>query len=121
MGEGSASPLVSMTMRPKWRAPRRAAVGDEAMQRHLKVRAYIAAQAAVAGGAQCCRLKLAFNSVIDAGFAEFVDDHCGAGASGVERKCRTSVVFPAPRNPVTTLTGMRAPRSRLEPAPERAS
>jgi hypothetical protein len=37
--------------------------------------------------------------------------------SGVDRKCRTRVVFPAPRNPVTTVTGIRAPRSRLSRRP----
>src|SRR6516164_8131573 len=35
----------------------------------------------------------------------------------VARKRRTSVVFPAPRNPVTMVTGMRAPRARLSLRP----
>ena len=33
--------------------------------------------------------------------------------SGVSRNRRTSVVFPAPRNPVTIVTGSRDPRSRF--------
>src|SRR5262249_50073583 len=33
--------------------------------------------------------------------------------SGVDRKRRTRVVLPAPRKPVTTVTGMRAPRARF--------
>ena len=33
--------------------------------------------------------------------------------SGVSRNRRTSVVLPAPRNPVTMVTGIRAPRSRF--------
>ena len=37
--------------------------------------------------------------------------------SGVARKRRTSVVLPAPRKPVTTVTGMRAPRARLSRRP----
>ncbi len=37
--------------------------------------------------------------------------------SGDLRKRRISVVFPAPRNPVTTVTGTRAPRSRLSLRP----
>ena len=36
---------------------------------------------------------------------------------GVARKRRTSVVFPAPRKPVTTVTGIRAPRSRFARRP----
>src|SRR3984893_12243516 len=39
--------------------------------------------------------------------------------SGVLRKRCTSVVFPAPRNPVTMVTGMRAPRARLSLRPNR--
>ncbi len=39
--------------------------------------------------------------------------------SGVARKRRTSVVLPAPRKPVTTVTGMRAPRARLSLRPNR--
>ncbi len=33
--------------------------------------------------------------------------------SGVVRKLRISVVFPAPRKPVTIVTGIFAPRSRF--------
>src|SRR5215510_2908998 len=36
-----------------------------------------------------------------------------ARPSGVARKRRTSVVLPAPRKPVTIVTGMRAPRARF--------
>src|SRR5262249_46628208 len=39
--------------------------------------------------------------------------------SGVSRKCFTSVVLPAPRKPVTTVTGIRAPRSRFCRRPKR--
>ena len=51
--------------------------------------------------------------VVDADRAELVDHDRGAVASGVVRKSRTSVVLPAPRNPVTTVTGsaLRAPAS----------
>ena len=45
---GSASPLVSMTMRAEMRNDAALAVGDEAVQRHLQVGAHVAAQAAVA-------------------------------------------------------------------------
>src|SRR6516164_2335615 len=37
--------------------------------------------------------------------------------SGETRKRRIKVVLPAPRKPVTTVTGMRAPRSRLSRRP----
>ena len=37
--------------------------------------------------------------------------------SGVPRNRRSSVVLPAPRKPVTTVTGMRGPRSRLSRRP----
>jgi hypothetical protein len=37
--------------------------------------------------------------------------------SGVDRNWRTRVVFPAPRNPVTTVTGIRVPRSRRSRRP----
>ena len=37
--------------------------------------------------------------------------------SGVARKRLSSVVLPAPRKPVSTVTGMRAPRSRLSRRP----
>ncbi len=39
--------------------------------------------------------------------------------SGVPRKRRTSVVFPAPRKPVTIVTGTRDPRSRFCRRPKR--
>ena len=39
--------------------------------------------------------------------------------SGVSRKCLTSVVLPAPRKPVTTVTGIFAPRSRFCRRPKR--
>jgi hypothetical protein len=39
--------------------------------------------------------------------------------SGVSRKRLRSVVFPAPRKPVNTTTGTRAPRSRLSLRPKR--
>src|SRR5439155_26482543 len=39
--------------------------------------------------------------------------------SGESRKRRTSVVFPAPRNPVTIVTGSRDPRSRFCRRPKR--
>ena len=41
--------------------------------------------------------------------------------SGVSRKRRTSVVFPAPRNPVTMITGSREPRSRFCRRPKRVA
>jgi hypothetical protein len=37
--------------------------------------------------------------------------------SAVARKCFSNVVFPAPRKPVITITGSRAPRSRLSLRP----
>ena len=39
--------------------------------------------------------------------------------SGVARNRRNSVVFPAPRNPVTIVTGSREPRSRFCRRPKR--
>ena len=41
--------------------------------------------------------------------------------SGVSRNRRTSVVFPAPRNPVTIVTGSREPRSRFCRRPKPAT
>ena len=61
----------------------------------------------------------AHQRVVDAGRAELVDHDRGALRPPASREsARSSVVLPAPRKPVTTVTGMRWPARALEPAPE---
>ena len=89
------------------------AVGDQPAQRVLQVGAGVAAQAAVAEQRDLVA-AVAQQRVVDADRAELVDDQRGAAPSGVVEERRTSVVLPAPRKPVTIVTGMRAlPRSRF--------
>ncbi len=64
--------------------------------------------------------------IVNAGGAEFVNEGGGGGAaavpapSGVSRNRLSSVVLPAPRKPVSTVTGTLAPRARLSLRAERA-
>ncbi len=93
------------------------AVENEPAQRELQIAAGDAADAAVAE--QNGFVGAAANKrVVDADGAELVDDDRRTlRLPASERKRRSNVVLPAPRNPVTTVTGMRAPRSRLSRRP----
>ena len=94
------------------------ALDHHAAQRLLQIAARDAAQAAIAEQHGLVGAR-AHQRVVDAGGAEFVDHHRGALPFRRRREsARSSVVLPAPRKPVTTVTGTRGAALALEPAPE---
>ena len=79
IGPGSASPLVSITIRAEPRHRAALALGDQAAQRDLQVGAGVAAEAAVAEQRDLVG-AVAHQRVVDADAAELVDDDGGAFA-----------------------------------------
>ena len=92
------------------------AIEHQAAQRRLQIGARDAADATVAEqhgflGA------VAHQRVVDADGAELVDDDGGALPFGRGEEPPQQRGLAAPRNPVTTVTGILAPRSRLSRRP----
>ena len=116
IGEGSANPEVSITMRLK--------AGNSPRSRSITMRRKA-----------CCRSVrvMQHRQPLPSSTVSSVDERTSASSmpvapnsltttavpcpSGVARKRRSSVVLPAPRKPVITVTGMRWPRSRLSRRP----
>ena len=94
------------------------ALDHHAAQHLLQVAARDAAQAAIAEQHGLVGAG-AHQRVVDAGRAEFVHHHRGALAFRRRQERLSSVVLPAPRKPVITVTGTLAPRSRLSRRPKR--
>ena len=90
-----------------------------AAQGLLQIGAGDAAQAAVAEQHGLVGAR-SHQRVVDADRAELVDDDRGAWPSGVPGSCLSSVVLPAPRKPVITMTGSARAAFALEPAAELA-
>ena len=96
------------------------AIDHELAQRILQVGAGDAADAAVAEqrGLVGCEPRISASSMPTAPYSLTMT--AVPRPSGVARKCRSSVVLPAPRKPVRTVTGMRPPRACFRPPSERA-
>ena len=118
IGLGSASPEVSITMRrksgiaPRSRSAtsRRSAIcrSERVLQHRQPLPSSTVSSALARSSASS--MPTAPNSLTTTAVP---------APSGVVRKRRSSVVLPAPRKPVTTVTGMRAPRSRFCRRPKR--
>ena len=94
------------------------AVGDEAVQRDLQVRAHVAAQAAIAEQRDVVA-GIAQQHVVDAGLTELVDDDGGAGPLRGAEELPHQCGFSGAQKPGHDGDGNpRAPLA-LEPAPER--
>ena len=95
------------------------AVGDQLAQRDLQVGAGVAAQAAVAEQRDLvgCSARSSASSMPTEPNSLTIS--AVPRPSGVSRNRRTSVVLPAPRKPVTIVTGSRDPRSRFCRRPKR--
>src|SRR5712671_2079005 len=118
IGLGSASPLVSITMRPKCgMTPRSRSTTMRCSaicrsERKLQHRQPLPSSTvfSLLSRSSASSMPASPNSLTRTAVP---------WPSGVSKKCFTSVVLPAPRNPVTTVTGIRAPRSRLSRRPKR--
>ena len=88
------------------------AIDHQAAQRVLQVGAGVAAEAAVAEQQVSSALSRTSASSMPTAPNSLTMTAVPC-PSGVARKRRTSVVLPAPRKPVTIVTGIRAPRSRF--------
>ncbi len=95
------------------------AIRDQAMQRHLKIGAHGAAQAAVAQQRNIVA-RIAQQRIVDAGFAEFVDDHGRAGALRETEKAAHQRGLSGAEKPRHHRNRHPAAALALEPSPKRA-
>ena len=112
IGPGSASPLVSITIRanrgtaPRSRSATRRRSASCRSERVLQHR-----QPLPSSVISSALSRTSASSMPTAPYSLMMT--AVSRPSGVARKRRTSVVLPAPRKPVTMVTGMRAPRARF--------